>query len=259
MVNAHFPPLLLQHETEGHTLILRLNQPDKRNALGLPLREALLLALIKAEQDPEVKAIVLTGAGGTFCAGGDLSQMPTEVLAGRRRMQASGRLISQMTQMSKPVVAAVEGWAIGAGLSLALACDSIVAADNAQFGSGFGKVGLMPDLGLLHTLLQRVSLAQARRLLFYGEAITAQDAANLGLIDFMVAPSEVMATALAKADRLSQQAPLPLAMLKMMFAQGLEGVLGAEVTQQAQLFVSADHDEGKQAFFAKRSPHFKGC
>lgn len=251
------PASLLQTQ-QGQTLVLTLNVPEKRNALTRSIRKTLLLALIQAEQNELVKAIVLTGASGTFCAGGDLSQMPTTVMAGRRRMQENGRLISQMMQMSKPIVAAVEGWAIGAGLSLALACDSIVAANTAQFGSGFGKVGLLPDLGLCHTLMQRVSMAEARSILFFGESITAGEAARMGLIDFIVAPEIVLAEAMNKAKQLSELAPLPLAMMKLMLAQGLDAALAAEVTQQSQLFVSADHEEGKQAFFAKRPPTFKG-
>ncbi|MBP6860958.1 MAG: enoyl-CoA hydratase/isomerase family protein [Neisseriaceae bacterium] len=251
------PEGLLQHRL-GRVLVLTLNRPQQRNALSASLRQALWQALLAAEEHPEISAVVLTGAGGMFCAGGDLRHMPTTVMAGRQRMQQSARLMVQLTQMNKPVVAAIEGWAMGAGWSLALACDCLVAADNAQFGSGFGQVGLLPDLGLLHTLLQRVSMATARRLLLFGEVVSGAEAAPQGLVDFVTQPTEALVQAVAKAEWLSQQAPLPLAMLKQTFAQGLEATLMAEITQQSALFVSADHHEGKQAFFAKRPPIFKG-
>jgi enoyl-CoA hydratase/carnithine racemase len=148
------------HEArDGGVLTLTLDYPERRNALALGLREQLHDILDAASGDDTVRAIVLTGAGGTFCSGGDISGMNvTELEAGLERMRRTHRIIRLMAAGRLPIVAAVEGWCVGAGLSLACACDTIVAAEDARFAAGFGKVGLMADLGLPFTLPARIDL-----------------------------------------------------------------------------------------------------
>jgi len=126
-------------------LLLTLNYVERRNALSMPLRAALIEAFDRAERDPDLRAIVLTGAGGHFCAGGDISGMNVyDLAAGRERFRLTHRLVKLMVHCAKPIIAAVEGYAVGAGLSPALCCDTIGAAESARFGAGFGRIGLTP-------------------------------------------------------------------------------------------------------------------
>ena len=141
---------LVTVELQGAIAVVSLNAPQQRNALTLPLRSALLEALDPLMGDDTTRAIVLTGAGGTFCAGGDLKSMrPGEPLYARHRLMGGHRLVRLLVEGPKPVISAVEGAAFGAGLSLAVIADWCVCARDARFGTAFGKVGLMPDLGML--------------------------------------------------------------------------------------------------------------
>lgn len=246
-------------QQKNTTLILTLNIPEKRNALAADVRTELCELLKQAELNNSIKVIIITGTDGIFCSGGDLSAMNVQTLAeGRHRMKVTGELIKQLAKMNKPVIAAVEGWAVGAGLSLALACDTIIASNKTRFAAGFGKVGLIPDLGLLYHLPRRVGPAKAKQILFYGETINAQDAEKMGLVDFLCAEGETLELALEKANILITQAPIPQAMMKIIFSEGLERLLDQEMELQAQLFLTADHAEGKKAFFEKCAPIFKG-
>ena len=143
----------------------------------------------RAHGDDTIRAIVVTGAEGTFCAGGDISSMDIDsTLAGRERMRRTHKLVRLMAKGGKPIVAAVEGWAAGAGMAVACACDTIVAAENARFTAGFHKIGLMSDMGLPHFLPARVGVGRARRILFFHEVIAAPEAERIGLVDY-VAPA----------------------------------------------------------------------
>lgn len=251
-------PVLLEAR-DGATLTLTLNYTARRNALSMPLRAALTAALDRAEADPTLRAIVLTGAGGQFCAGGDISGMNVEDLAaGRERFRVTHRLVTQMVHCAKPIIAAVEGHAVGAGLSLALCCDTIVAADTARFGAGFGRIGLIADLGLNHTLPQRVGMGRARQMLLYGEQIDAATAERLGLVDHVVPAGTALAAARARARLLEDAAPLPIALTKRLLAEGLDAALAQERDLQSTLFLTEDHREGREAFLAKRKPTFRG-
>ncbi len=244
---------------DGATRILTLNYPERRNALAVPMRAALVEALEAIEPDPSVRAIVLTGAGGVFCAGGDISGMNVQDLAaGRERFRLTHRLVRQLIRGRTPLIAAVEGWCVGAGLSIALCCDTIVAADDARFAAGFGAVGLVADLGLLHTLPLRVGLGRARQILMYGERMDAAQAERIGLIDHVVAPGMALDTALARARLFHGAAPLPVALTRHYLAAGLDAALDWERETQSALFLTADHAEGKSAFLEKRRPVFQG-
>ncbi|MBD1551463.1 enoyl-CoA hydratase/isomerase family protein [Pseudomonas typographi] len=250
----------LLEQRRGNVSILTLNVPERRNALSPDLRARLYEALVAADEDPQVRALVLTGAGGHFSAGGDIGSMDVTRLAeGRTRMRRSHRLIRQLCSMGTPVVAAVEGWAAAGGLGVALACDSLVCSEAARFSANFGAVALLPDLGILHTLPRRVGVARARQLLLYGEPIEASEALRIGLVDQLAAPGQALEVALARAEALTHRAPLPLALTKALLAEGLEALLERECELQSQLFLSADHAEGKAAFLAKRPANFTGA
>jgi enoyl-CoA hydratase/carnithine racemase len=244
---------------EGGVLVLTMDNVARRNALAGPLRTALIEALDAAEADPTVRAIVITGAGGTFCAGGDITGMQIRDLgAGRERFRASHALVKLIVHSAKPIVAAVEGYAVGAGFSLALCCDTIVAADNARFGAPFGRIGLIADLGLNHTLPARIGAGRARQLLLYGEQITAATAERFGAVDHVVPQGQALNIALTRARLLAEAAPLPLALTKALLAEGLDAALDRERDMQSTLFLTADHVEGRDAFLQKRPPRFRG-
>lgn len=244
---------------DGSTLIITLNYPARRNALSMPIRAALIDAFEHAETDRAIRAVVLTGAGGTFCAGGDISGMNVTSLAqGRERFRVTHRMVKLIVHAAKPVVAAVEGHAAGAGLSLALCCDTIVAAQDARFAAPFGRIGLVADCGLNHTLPARVGAGRARQMLLYGEPIDTATAERIGLVDHVVPAGTALDVALQRARKLAEMAPLALALTKALLMEGLDAALDRECDMQSTLFLTADHAEGRDAFLAKRPPVFRG-
>lgn len=250
---------MLLQERRGATAILTLDYPQRRNALAMEMRARMIDALDTLESDPGVRAIVITGSGGNFSAGGDISGMhATDLAAGRDRFRLTHRLVSAMVNHARPIIAAVEGWCVGAGLSLALCCDTIVAAADARFAAGFGKVGLIADLGLPHTLPRRVGEGRARQILLYGEQIDAEQAGRIGLVDHVVPAGTALDKALERASLFAEAAPLPVALTKAFLARGLADALALERDYQSALFTTADHAEGKAAFLAKRKPVFTG-
>ena len=250
--------MLIQTQ-DAATTILTLNYPERRNALAIPMRRALVQALETIEADPAVRAVVLTGAGATFCAGGDISGMDVaDLAAGRERFRLTHALVRQLIKLRVPVIAAVEGYCVGAGLSLAMCCDTIIAAEDASFAAGFGRVGLIADLGLLHTLPARIGQGRARQIFLYGEQVSAAEAERIGLVDRVVPPGHALPAAMDRARAFETAAPLPLALTKHVLATGLDAALDLERELQSALFLTADHAEGKAAFLAKRSPRFAG-
>ena len=250
---------MLSEGREGATAVLTLDYPARRNALAMPMRQAVIDAMERIEADPAVRAVVITGAGGVFSAGGDISGMDAAGLAeGRERFRVTHRMVRLLIKSAKPIIAAVEGFAVGAGLSLALCCDTVVASEAAQFAAGFGQVGLVADLGLPHTLPLRVGQGRARQILLYGERMGAAAAAAIGLVDHVVPEGTALDVALGRARMFEGMAPLPIALTKQFLAAGLDAALDWERDTQSALFGTADHAEGKAAFLGKREPRFTG-
>lgn len=250
---------MLSETREGATAVLTLDYPQRRNALAVPMRQRLVDALEAIEADRTLRAVVITGAGGTFSAGGDISGMDVgDLAAGRERFRVTHRLVRLLMKGSKPVIAAVEGWCVGAGLSVAMCCDTVVAAEDARLAAGFGKIGLVADLGLLHTLPARVGQGRARQIMLYGEPTDARQAAAIGMVDLVVAPGTALQAALDRAALFHGAAPLPVAMTKQYLAAGLDAALDWERDTQSAMFLTADHAEGRAAFLAKRTPKFTG-
>jgi enoyl-CoA hydratase/carnithine racemase len=257
MSATEHPPLLV--EREGPIAVLTMNMPERRNALGVKMRAAFVDALEEIEADRTVRAAVVTGAAGVFSSGGDLSGMEADGLdAARERMRRTHKMIRLMIHARLPLIAAVEGWCVGAGLSVLCACDHAVAAGDALFRAPFARVGLIPDLGLLHTLPQRVGFGRARELLLFGETMDARRAHEIGLVDRLCAPGEALVEAKKRALAVAELAPLSLALTKAALAEGLEQALATERELQSALFMTADHAEGKRAFLEKRAPVFRG-
>ena len=247
---------------EGGVGVVTMDYPARRNALSLPLRERLHDGLRTLLDDESCRVIVLTGAGGCFSAGGDISSMQgVTPVAGRTRLRRIHRVIRLLMESEKPVVAAVEGWAVGAGVSLAAACDIVVAASDARFACSFGKIGLVPDLGAAYSLVTRMGLGRARYMMMTGATFSADQAERMGLVEVQCEPGRALETARTMAAGMADSAPLSLAMTKTLTARmpdTLDAMLKAEVEAQAVLFATEDFAEGRTAFLEKRKPAFKG-
>lgn len=253
------PATMLREASEGAVAILTMDQPRRRNALAVPMREALVAAIERIETDAAIKAVVLTGAEGNFSAGGDIAGMnAADFAAGRARFRTTQRLVRSLVGSAKPFVAAVEGWCVGAGLGMALCCDTIVAASGARFMAGFGRIGLIPDFGLLYTLPRRIGEGRAKQMFLHAEPLAAEAAQGMGLVDRVVAGGTALDAAVALAATLARSAPLPIALTKSWFGQGLDDALEWERNMQSAMFTTGDHAEGKAAFLAKRAPEFSG-
>ena len=246
----------------GTTQVIWMNDPKRRNPLSLEIRSVLIAEMTAAMEDPDVRAIVLVGAGGCFCAGGDIAGMKDmKPGASRARLQDIHRLVKLMHYGPKPVIAAVEGWAVGGGLSLAAACDVIVASREARFALSFAKIGLMPDLGALQALPARIGLGRTKLLAYTARTIDAETAAAWGVADELCAPGEALAAALKMADEAGRLAPLAVTATKQTLArlpQGMDELLSGEADTQALLFCTDDFREGAAAFLEKRAAAFKG-
>jgi len=262
-VNA---PLVVE-ERDGAVLTLRLNRPERLNALNVELSRALEDALKRAAPDDSIRVITLTGSGRGFCAGGDLAVLrdARSRNAGRELegLLRSGKEIAMaICTMPKPVIGAVNGPAAGAGMNLALACDLRIASDQASFGETFTRVGLFPDFGGTYFLPRIVGAAKAAELFYTAEMISATEAERLGVVNRVV-PQEKFAEEVKRfAARLAVGPPMAIRAIKhALFGaerQELEHALDAEIQQQVECFLSADCAEGLDAFFAKREPQFRG-
>ena len=243
---------------------LTLNRPEARNALDLVMRRELVAALDELEADPAVRVVVLTGAGGHFCAGGDVKTMRARHTAaeGRGRVELLNRLVLRLVDFPRPTIAMVDGYAVGAGSNLALCCDLVVASDRARFGEVFCAIGLAVDGGGTWLLPRVVGMARARELIFTGDVIDAAEAARIGLVNRVVPAAELEAVTRALARKIAANPPLALRLDKHMLnraaASDLAGALDLEAYSQGLAIVSEDHAEGVAAFFEKRPPRFTG-
>ena len=253
-------------ETEG-ILTITLNRPDRLNAFIGHMRRDLAEALEHAGSDRGIRVIVITGAGRGFCAGGDIAFM-AELIQRRdaeefsRILGAGRRVILAIRQMTKPVIASINGPASGAGCNLALACDLRIASTTATFSQSFAKVGLHPDWGGTYFLPRLVTPNKACEMFFLGESSDAAEAARLGIVNQVVAPEELESTVLQLAERLRAAPPIALAAAKhavyMSQAAELEEMLRYETEAQLRCFESDDGHEGVHAFLEKREPRFTG-
>jgi enoyl-CoA hydratase/carnithine racemase len=253
------PPVVLAQD-EGAVRVITLNRPERRNAVDIPLRVQLADAIEAAMGDDGVRAVVLTGAGGAFCAGGDISTMdPMTQEQARWRTELAQRVIRVMWAGTKPLLAAVEGPAFGAGLSIALACDRVLAAADARFGAAFARVGLAGDMGIFVSLPARLGPARARNFLMMAAQVDAPGALAMGLIDATAEPGGALAAAVSDARQLAAGPPLALAAIKSALGPaGWAAALDAEAEQQVALFGSEDFAEGVAAFRGRRTPQFRG-
>ncbi len=213
----------LLSERHGAALVLTLSDPATRNTLSHEVIAAAIEALNRAEADPDIRAVLLCGAGGHFCAGGNLQGLLERRRSGPpaqvRMLEHLHQLVDALGACPKPVIAAVEGAAAGAGFSLALACDLIVAADDARFILSYGRIGLSPDGGATWQLLQALPRAQVQQMIWLGEPVTAQQLVASGLVSAVVEKGHAVAEALRLAERLGAMAPNALASGKALLRQ----------------------------------------
>src|SRR3954469_13141804 len=246
-------------------LTLTLSRPDRRNAIDPELRDALAAALDAAATDPGVRGVVITGAGGAFCAGGDLARFD-ELHDARAYRHVSHRLtdlVESLERLEKPVVAAVDGVVTGAGLALALACDWRVGSPRARVLFREGRVGLVPTHGGLTRLVKLLGLARAKELLLGGDDLDAEAALRAGLLSELVEDPEALpAAAAARVDKMLRRAPLSFAAAKRLLQMAADvdqrSAMVAESLAQTALLQTEDHREGLAAVRERREPDFKG-
>lgn len=254
---------IVRLDRDGSVAVLTLNDPDSGNAFEPAMHDRLLSLLRRlSDVDDGCRAIVITGAGGTFCAGGAVTETAEGgTMALRQRQQRLVDIARAMVGGPRPVVAAVEGEAIGPGLSLAAASDVVVASEGARFGADFVRLGVLPDIGVLWTLAQKVGAGRARELLLDAASVDARQAVALGLAGRLVPAGQARDAALGLAHQLARQPPVAMALLKAALAGGcdsLEQTFETEIDLQPILRSSADHLEALRAFLEKRKPVFIG-
>jgi len=248
------------HDT---TVVITLDAPARLNALSPDMRMALCQRLHEAHADARIRCIVVTGAGNAFSAGGDVRQMaerPAPLVA-RQRLDVLHDVIRLVLGGPKPVVAAVEGVAYGAGLSLAAACDHVVAAQGSRFSAAFGRLGLVADCGLFWTLPQRAGLGRTRDILMTGQPFDAAAGLQWGIVDTLAPQGGALQAALDKAAQYTAIAPLAIAATKSALARrpaSLDDALSIEADLQAFLRGTQDHANACEAFLAKRPVAFEG-
>jgi len=259
-------PVLIE-EHYGAVAVLRMNRPERLNALNVELGRALVDALRRVGEDSSVRVVLLTGTGRGFCAGGDLAML-RDVRARNAAHELEGLLKAgkeiclAICDMLKPVVAAVNGPAAGGGMNLALACDIRIASEQATFCEAFALVGLYPDFGGTYFLPRLVGPARAAELFWTGETIYAADALRLGIVSRVVPQDRLEEEAKSLAARLAAGPPLAVRAVKQRLVAedrlALERALDEEIELQKECFLSEDATEGFEAFFAKRKPVFRG-
>jgi 2-(1,2-epoxy-1,2-dihydrophenyl)acetyl-CoA isomerase len=257
---------LVLTELRDHIGILTINNPAQHNALSVEMRLAIAHALREFFREEDCRAIVLCGSGGSFCAGGDMKSSisnedePASVRT-PRMLSMMHDIIRLIAEGRKPVIAAVDGHASGAGLSLAAACDYVVAGPTAKFCASFGRVGLVPDAGLLWSLPRKIGVVHARNMMLTAAVINREYALRVGLADMAANDGETISTALEMAHNYLRVAPLAAEHIKELLSGdplSLEDAFAAELRIQPQLTGSADYIEARAAFGEKRQPRFVG-
>lgn len=257
----------IQEEKSGAVLTLRLNRPDKLNALTAHMCRTLLHSLLVAGDDKSVRAIVLTGAGRAFCSGGDLeiirdARARKSVKEIEELLVAGKEICLAIASMPKLVIAAVNGPAAGGGMSLALACDLRIASEEGTFSQSFAQLGLYPDFGATYFLPRLIGLSRASELFYTGETLTAADACQVGIVYKVFPAAKFQEETRALAEHLAAGPPLAYRDMKRTMIgdkrQEMQDALEEEIRLQAHCFTTEDCAEGLAAFFEKRKPNFRG-
>ena len=252
----------LKVEDRGAIRIVTIDRPDALNALNQQVLEE-LTQLLEATAESDARGLLLTGAGRAFVAGADIASMADMRPDAALRFAGRGDAIGEMLQaLPIPTCAAVNGFALGGGCELALACDFIYASEKAKFGQPEVKLGVIPGFGGTQRMLRRVGIARALELCMTGDVIDAAEALRIGLVNKVLAPEALLPEALATLGRIAEQGPLAVAKVKEVIHRGaslpLDRACDLEQQAFAALFATADQSEGMAAFLAKRPPKFEG-
>ena len=254
---------VIRVDQQGAVAKITIDRPGRMNALDEGLGEQLCVAFESLAKDGQVRAAILSGAGGNFCAGGDVEGLRRLERASSSERSAFMDLVSRLARsvrdFPRPLIAAVQGVAAGGGVGLALACDTVVMGEGTRLSFGFWRIGLVPDTGLLRLAIDRAGPAAARQLLLRGRVVDSREAFRLGLADEVVADSEVLATASSHAASFSHQPPAATALTKSLLNAApttLEEALTLEAKAQMMCFDSPEFREGVAAFAASRPPRF---
>ncbi|MFN3936359.1 MAG: enoyl-CoA hydratase-related protein [Gemmobacter sp.] len=252
--------VLIDRPSDGVALV-RLNRPEVRNALNLATRKELATAFRGLADDATLRAVVLCGVDGNFSGGADIADM-ARIGAVEMYHRHTERLWAAVGDCPVPVIAAVEGFALGGGLELAMHCDMIVAARGARLGQPEVRVGIMPGAGGTQRLLRAVGKFRAAWLCMTGETVTAEEAERMGLISRMVEDGEAETEALALAARIARMPPIAIAQIKEVMTLGADAPLPTALALERKalqlLFATADKSEGMHAFLEKRRPAYRG-
>ncbi|MDY6827201.1 MAG: enoyl-CoA hydratase-related protein [Bacillota bacterium] len=256
---------ILYEKSEG-LVTITINRPEVRNALTQALMEELGLAIEYAESDEEIRVLILTGAGDrSFVAGADIKEVSERdtlsELGNKSRLRRS--VFSRLEQLSKPSIAAVNGYALGGGCELALACTLRIAADTAQFGQPEINIGIIPGLGGTQRLTRLVGKGRAMEIILTGEPINAEEAFRIGLVNKVVPAGDLMKEVKSMAKKLVDKPPLALRAAKDAVEYGTDMSLTAALEFENRLFAivsgSIDKNEGVASFLEKRKPNWRGC
>ena len=255
----------LIYEIQDNVAILTMNRPDKRNALNAALNADLLSAFQQAQTDETIRAVVLTGAGKGFCAGADLTAVatipsPDDIY--NAIVSAYAPLMTLITTLKKPVIAAINGAAAGAGMSLALACDLQVMAHNASLMMAFSNIAFVPDAGATWFLMRQIGYSRAYQMAIEAQHITGEQCFHWGLTNKVVPEDHLLEESLTWAKHLAQRPTLALGLTKHALSFAAQNSLSAtieyEASLQRQTIVSHDFQEGVMAFMQKREPDYQG-
>jgi enoyl-CoA hydratase len=254
----------IQVENKESVGILTINRPESLNALNMQVVHELEKTLHDLDTSPEVKAVVLTGAGDkAFVSGGDIREMLALDVSGARVFGRDGqRMVLTVESMKKPVLAAVNGYALGGGLELALACDFIYASEKARFGLPEVTLGVIPGFGGTQNLARWIGPNRAKELIFSGRILTAQEALAWGLVNAIFPADDLVERSLETAARIARNGTVAVASAKQAIVRGLDQTkvdgFRTENSLFADLFATDDQKEGMGAFLEKRKPEFKG-